>query len=91
MIESIFLWIMSAGFILLILGIELDNLVYSMISTLMWIIVLASHFYIIVPSTTASYWEVSLFPLSLGMILINLISTITTYYQIVQNRKYHIR
>ncbi len=79
MIESIFLWIMSVGFITLVLGSEQEKTIYNGISILLWIIVLGAHFYIVIPSTTVDYWEVAMLPLSLAFIFINVIIIIIDY------------
>ena len=87
MIESIYLWFMSAGLILLILGIELERITYNSISILMWIMVLASNIFIEIPSISDSYDEPSLMIISFGMIIINAISIIYQYTQNVTDTR----
>jgi len=79
MIESIFLFIMATGVIMLVLAIERENVIYSATSMLMWIIVLAGHLAIEIPATGESHWEPFLLAVSIGMIIINVIWMILMY------------
>ena len=75
MLESVFIIIMLMGFVLFLLAVIEENLIFCLTSLLMWIIVLATHMYIEVPLDTY-YAEYALFPLSLAFILINVIFAI---------------
>jgi len=90
MLESIFVLMMCMGFILLILGIELEASIYNWISLLMWIIVLASYLNIEVPSDTY-YQEWGLFPISIGFILVNIIIIIYNYMRSEEMNRYRLR
>ena len=83
MIESIYIWFMSAGLITLILGLELERITYNAISILMWIMVLASNLFIEIPSVDTSYEEPALMMISFGMILINALIIISLYGETV--------
>ena len=87
MIESIYLWFMSAGLILLIFGIETEKITYNAISILMWIMVLASNVFIEVPSVTNAYDEPALLIISFGMIIINVISIISIYAGNIEQKR----
>jgi hypothetical protein len=81
MIESVFLTMLSIGFVSFVLGIERDNLIYYLVSILMWIVVLASHVFIQVPIIDDAFYEMGLLPVSLGFIFINIILIITHYFE----------
>jgi len=87
MIESIYLWFMSAGLIMLILGIEKERITYNAVSILFWIMVLASNYYIEIPSVDSSYTEPALMIISFGVILINALSIIYQYSTTVAEAK----
>lgn len=78
MLESIFIIIMLMGFVLFLIAVLEKNLVFSLTSLLMWIIVLASHMYIEVPGDTY-YAEYALFGVSLAFIIINVLWIILMY------------
>lgn len=78
MLESVFISILIMGFVLFIIGIEKKSLIYSALSLLFWIIVLATHMYIVVPNDTY-YAEYALFPLSFAFIIVNIIALIYEY------------
>jgi len=89
MIESVFIMMMAMGFIAFILAIESDSIVYSAISMLLWIIVMAGHVYIQVPGDTY-YNEVAMFPLSFGMIILNVLWLIVQFI-IKKDRRNYLR
>lgn len=66
------------GFVLFLIAVLEKNLVFSLTSLLMWIIVLASHMYIEVPGDTY-YAEYALFGVSLAFIIINVLWIILMY------------
>jgi len=72
MLESVFLMLLGMGFILFVLGIFEESIIFAATSILMWIIILAAHLYVEVPADTY-YTEGSMVPLSLAFIFINLI------------------
>ena len=77
------------GFGFFILAIERDSIIYSGISMLSWIIVLAGHVYIQVPGDTY-YNEVAMFPLAFGMIILNIIWLIIQFI-VKKDRKKYLR
>jgi len=81
MIESIFITMMSIGFISLVIGKERDEIIYLGISLLMWLVVMAGHVYIEVPSVTDTFYEVGILPVSLGFIFIDVILIINHYFE----------
>jgi hypothetical protein len=89
MLESIIIMMIAIGFISFVLAIESDSIIYSAISLLMWIIVMAGHVYIQVPGDTY-YNEVAMFPLSFGMIMLNIIWLIIQFI-VKRNRRRYIR
>jgi len=86
MLESVFIVSICAGFIFFILTIEEENIVYSFLSLLMWIIVLAGMIYVEVPSDTY-YAEWAYFAVALGMIFINIAWEIILYMDLDYWRK----
>lgn len=78
MLESIFVIIMAMGFILFLIAVMDKNIIFSLTSLLMWIIVLATHMYIEVPNDTY-YAEYALFAVSLAFIIINALWIIIMY------------
>jgi len=89
MLESVFITMLAMGFISFVLAIERDSFIYSAISMLFWIIVMAGHLYVEVPGDTY-YYEVAMFPLSFGMIMLNVIWLIIQF-MVKRNRKRYIR
>lgn len=73
MLESVFIIIMAMGFVLFILGISEKSIVYTATSLLMWIVVLAGHLYIEVPTDSTTYTEGAVFAVALGFIFIDVI------------------
>jgi len=86
MLESIFIMIIAAGFIFFILTIELESIMYSAVSLLMWIITLAGQVYVEVPSDTY-YDEPAFFGVALGMILLNVIWLIIMFMKDKEQQK----
>lgn len=87
MIESVFITTIIMGFVLFILAIEKENIVYSSTSILMWIIVMAGQVYIVVPGDTY-YTEWAYFAVSIAFIIINVIWTIILYTDLDYWRKH---
>ena len=84
-----FIMAIGAGFLFFILGVELQSLVYSAVSILLWIVVLAGHVFIQVPSDTY-YYEPAAMGISLGMILITVMWMILQYMSQATRQKYKI-
>ena len=78
MLESIFILTIAMAFVLFVLSILDENLMFSSTSLLMWIIVMAGQLYIEVPGDT-TYSEIPFFSISLGFILILIIWTIVLW------------
>jgi len=72
MLESIFLMMMSMGFILFVLAVYEKSVVFSMTSILMWIMVLAGLVYIEVPGGS-THTEMGMLGVALGYIFMNII------------------
>ena len=69
------------GFVLFVLGIELESITYSATSILMWIIVLAGQIYIEVPTAADTYSEMAIFGVALAFIFINVIWIVLRYME----------
>lgn len=87
MLESIFILTVALGFILFILSIERENIIYSLTSLLMWIVTLAGMVYIVVPNDTY-YTEWAYFAISIGFIAINIIWSVILYMDLDYWRKH---
>ena len=66
------------GFVAFILAVYEESLIFTGVSTLMWVIVMAGFLAIEVPRDTY-YQEWALFGVSLGFILINIVWSIKLY------------
>jgi len=86
MLDSIFIIIILMAFVLFLLGIIEENIIFSGSSILMWIIVMAGHLYIEVPGDT-SYTENALLPVSIGFIFINIIWILILFFDLKERRK----
>ena len=89
MLESIFIMTAAMGFILFILAIEEENIVYCLTSLLMWIVTLAGMVYIVVPGDTY-YTEWAYFAISIGFIAINVMWAIIIYMDLDYWRKHRM-
>lgn len=87
MLESVFVLTVIFGVVLFILSIERDNILYSLTSLLMWIVVMAGQVYIVVPNDTY-YTEWAYFAIALGFIAINIIWSIILYMDLDYWRKH---
>ena len=81
MIESIFIVTMCMGFVTLILAIDNDNIYYALMSLLLWIVILATHIYIQVPTVDDAFYEPALLPISVGFIFINVLFIISYHFE----------
>lgn len=80
MLESVFIMMMAMGFVLFILAIFEESIVFSATSLLMWIMVLAGVVYIEVPGAgDSTYSETGLVGIALAFIFINIIWLIIQY------------
>jgi len=77
MLESVFVLTIAFGSLFFILAVLKDSLVFSAISLLHWIIVMAGQVYVVSGGT--NYSEPGMLGLALGMIFINLIWLIIQY------------
>lgn len=73
MLESIFLFVMATGVIMLVLAIERENMIYNAISMLCWFIVMGAHLGIEVPAEDTPFTEPFLLAVCVGFIAINII------------------
>ena len=81
MLESVFIFMAAIAFLLFILGIELDSVIYSFLSMMLWVIVMASSLYIEVPSVDEVYSEMGLSAFCLAFIVANIIWLIWMYFK----------
>ena len=79
MIESIFILSICMGFVLFILAIEQESVIYSLTSILMFIFTMAGTVYIRAPGTPEVFSEPGLVGLCIAFIAINIIWTIILY------------
>lgn len=86
MIESVFLLIMIMGFILTLVSVEKKSLIYSILSIVIWLLVMAQSHYIYVPCDTA-YSELGVNAISLAFIFFGVIWTIVCYMDIKGDRR----
>jgi len=81
MLESVIIAILMLGFVTLVISIEKENIIYSFLSLLFWIILMAGQLYITSSSDATAYTsEPFLIPVSIGMIMINIIWEIILYF-----------
>lgn len=85
MLESIFITIMAMGFILFVLAIYEESIVFSATSLLMWIMVLAGVVYIEVAGGS-SHSEIGMVGVALGFIFINVIWIIIQFMNFQKKR-----
>ena len=78
MIESVFMMMLGMAFILFIIGIELESIVFTATSLLLWIVILAQSFYIWMPGDTY-YTEYGVNAFSLAFIFIDIVWLILLY------------
>lgn len=86
MLESIFVLSIVLGFITFILGVEGEQILYTLISILMWIIVMAGMVFVQVPSDTY-YTEWAYFAVAIGFLAINVMWAIILYMDLDYWRK----
>ncbi len=79
MLESIFIITIAMAFVLFVLSIVDENIIFSGTSLLMWIIVMAGQLYIVVPGESTTYSEIPFFAVSLGFMLILVVWTIVLW------------
>jgi hypothetical protein len=72
MLESVFICLLAMAFLLFLLGIVEERIVFTGTSLLLWIVIFASCHYIQVPADTA-YVELGLNAASIAFIVINII------------------
>lgn len=85
MLESVFIIIMAMGFVLFVLAVYEESIVFSATSMLMWVIVMAGHIAIEVPTDTF-YYEPGMLAVSLAFIFLNVILTIKNYMDFARKR-----
>ena len=91
MLESVFITLIVMGFILLVLGIERENVIYNAISILMWIIVMAGQIYIESPHTASTYEEPAMLPVAIAFIIINVLVTVIVFTDLKTKMRYRLR
>lgn len=79
MLESVFLIFIAMAFLLLVLGIELESIIYSSISTMMWVLIMISSLYVQVPGDTY-YSEMGLNAFALMFIFTNIVWIISLHF-----------
>jgi len=78
MLESVFIIVIAMGFVSFILAVYEESVVFTGVSMLMWIIILAGFLAIEVPNDTY-YREWAMFGVALGFIFINIAWLIKLY------------
>lgn len=73
MLESIFIMMMSMGFVLFILAVYDESIIFAATSLLMWIMTLAGSVYIQVPGSGDSYNEMGIVGIALAFIFMNIL------------------
>lgn len=86
MLESIFVTIIAIGFISFILAVYEESVMFTSVSMLMWIIIMAGFLAIEVPNDTY-YREWSMFAVALGFIFINISWLIKLYLDYKRDMK----
>ena len=87
MILDIFMLWIIIGIILFVLGIELENIIYNMISLVIFIIIFAQSFWIEVPGII-DYTDNTTSAISLIFIFINLIWMIVQFLNLKKIKEY---
>jgi len=87
MLESIFIIVVAMGFISFILAVYEESVVFTAVSMLMWIIVMAGFLAIEVPTDTY-YTEWAMFATALGFIFIDLAWMIKLYLDYSRDMRY---
>jgi len=80
MLESIFITLIAMGFVLFILAIEKENVIYCGTSILMWILVMAGQVYIEVAGESNTFNEPALLPVAIGFIFVNILWLIVLFF-----------
>ena len=89
MILDIFMLWIIVGVILLILGIELENIVYSMLSVIVFVIILIQSLWIEVPGI-ADYVDYTSSAMSLAFIFTNIVWLLMMYSATKQRKRFHL-
>jgi hypothetical protein len=89
MIESIFMMLLAIAFILWILGIEMESIVYSGTSLILWLVIMAQSFYIQVPGI-ADYSDVALRAFVLVFIFTAIINIIIIFFDLNLRESMHL-
>lgn len=73
MLESMIIMIIAMGFILFLLAVEKESIVYTGLGLIFWTIVLAGSWYIEVPSVTSHYVESGMSIIGFAFLIIHII------------------
>ncbi len=85
MIESVVMMMLGMAFILFIIGIELESVVFTATSLLLWLIILVGSLWIWVPGD-AGYTEYGLNAVSLAFVFIDVVWLILLYANFKKER-----
>lgn len=89
MIESIFVFMSATALIFFILGIENKAIVYSALSTVLWIIIMGASLYIEVPAIDEGYTEYGFSAFCLAFIFANIIWMILQLMEFRKSSQYN--
>jgi len=86
MIESLFMMCIAIAFLTFILGIEKESMVYTGLSTILWLLVMLSATSIIVPNAD-TYYDLGFSAFCLAFIFINIIWMIRYFFSVIELRE----
>ena len=89
MIESIFIWMASVAFVTFILGVERENIIYSMLSTILWVMTMVGALYVQVPNDT-NYMDLGFSGICLAFIFTNIIWLLMMNAATKQRKRFHL-
>ena len=83
MLESIFVTLLAISFVTFVLAVEKWSIIYSSVSLILWLIIMASSFYVQVPGDT-NYSDATINAICLAFIFINIILMVIIHFRIGQ-------
>lgn len=81
MLESIFIFMAAIGFVLFILGIYEKSAIYSFMSLIVWLIVMANALYVQVPTDTTTYTEYGFSAFCMAFVFANIVWMLSLYME----------
>lgn len=83
--------IMIMGFVLFILGMEAENVIYNAVSMFMWIVVMAGQLYIETPGIVDAFDEPGMLAVALAFIFVNVLLIIYNFTDLKEMIRYRLR